>query len=161
MKDILILLLFCAANIQAQQAITASSGSGVVGGQLIDWSLGEMAAVETVGNSTLIVTQGYLQPVDETVSTINPESLSGSVQLFPNPTHDFLVLKASLSEATSLRYLLFDMSGKLLLDQNNTNLLQEHEERIDLANFAAGTYLIRIEAKGLGADTFKVLKVVE
>ena len=120
-----------------------------------------MAAVETVGNSTLIVTQGYLQPVDETVSTINPESLSGSVQLFPNPTHDFLVLKASLSEATSLRYLLFDMSGKLLLDQSNTNLLQEHEERIDLANFAAGTYLIRIEAKGLGADTFKVLKVVE
>ena len=60
------LLLININNVKAQSitpsVINASGYSGTISGQVFDWSIGEMTLVSTYTGSTLIVTQGLLQP---------------------------------------------------------------------------------------------------
>jgi Secretion system C-terminal sorting domain len=161
MRQLFFFLMLCASLANGQEAITASYGSGTIGGQVIDWTLGDMAAIETIENTNLIVTQGFLQPVSGKVLTEEPRLDKGIVELFPNPTQDWVNLKATFADPVVLRYSVMDISGKLLLEKNLDGVQQVHSDAIDLSGFAAGTYLFRVEAAGKGWDFFKVVKVAD
>lgn len=154
------MLLWCGLC-SAQEAITSSYGSATLGGQVYDWTLGDMAAIETIENTTLIVTQGFLQPVSGAISTNEPRLPFGSVQVFPNPTHGAVQMNATFDAPVILRYAVLDITGKLLLENMADNVQASHAETIDLSTFAAGTYLLRVEADKVGWEFFKIVKVSE
>ncbi|MBP5709481.1 MAG: T9SS type A sorting domain-containing protein [Bacteroidales bacterium] len=73
-----------------------------------------------------------------------PEQINDSgFELYPNPTNDILNIKSKSVDFDNAQVELYDLSGKLLL--NNT--LQENTLRIDVSGLASGFYIIKINGK--------------
>ncbi|MEO6818791.1 MAG: T9SS type A sorting domain-containing protein [Ginsengibacter sp.] len=72
----------------------------------------------------------------------------------PNPTRDIVQLRINGEINKTLNYLLFDISGKVLMKANIANSVTP----INLGNLAQGTYLLKIMQEGKSVQTFKILK---
>lgn len=73
--------------------------------------------------------------VDSTTHVIEPDEVTISLRVFPNPTTDYLQIKG-LEDYAVDHYRIYDLSGKLIKSGAFSNL-------IDLNGIAPGTYLIR------------------
>ena len=71
--------------------------------------------------------------MDLSVST--HEILDATLNIYPNPATEFIKIDVEGSLSFSVK--IFDLKGKLLLSQNNTNTTQ-------ISNFPEGTYLLII-----------------
>ena len=86
-------------------------------------------------------------------SSVNVENLLSDLndwklQLFPNPTADALNLRYHLPKDDKISILIFDLQGKLILEQvAGEKLSGENHDIIDLRQIAAGTYICRISGK--------------
>lgn len=76
------------------------------------------------------------------------------LQVFPNPSQEFLQIKCSIpSKAT---FTVFDLTGRIIM----TKMLSESSEVIDIKELSADTYIYDFESEDLGKVTgkFTVLK---
>ena len=97
-KGVYICLLFLAsANYSSAQMVlpstlNASGATANKGYYSFDWSIGESAAVSTLANSSLMVTQGVLQYHSGNVVEKNVGMIwfPNEVKLFPNPVRNIL-----------------------------------------------------------------------
>jgi hypothetical protein len=84
------------------------------------------------------------------IGTLGKENLViNGIEVFPNPTNDYLVVKLPNYDNTQLT--IFDINGKLLL-QKNINI---EETKIDLTSFEKGIYIVDLKTKN-----FKVSKKI-
>ncbi len=74
-------------------------------------------------------------------STPTLEEAIEAFEVFPNPTSDILIM--NLPTGTVKRLYLFDREGRLVFKINVGS--QVNEQRIDLSEFVAGVYLLKIE----------------
>ncbi len=72
--------------------------------------------------------------------------------VYPNPTSNQLTIQQYKNRVAEIE--LFHINGQLLLQTNMSNNLKT----IDLSNFVAGAYILRIKAKE-GTQTFKIMKI--
>jgi hypothetical protein len=86
-------------------------------------------------------------------SSVNVENLLAdlndwNLQVFPNPTTDELNLRYHLPKEDKITLSIFDLQGKLILEQvAGEKLSGENQDIIDLRQIAAGTYICRISGK--------------
>lgn len=130
-----------AFNSSAQTAFSVTSNSATIQGHTFEYVIGEMAVIQTDRNPSIIVTQGFLQPVNgNKPSGVNNQD-NHAIKVYPNPT-DNIVFIESLDELTgNLDFTLFDATGKVL--QNNP-LAQNAKFSVDLSSYAVGNYYIII-----------------
>ncbi|MFT5834719.1 MAG: hypothetical protein ACI97N_002359 [Cognaticolwellia sp.] len=86
-----------------------------------------------------------------TAAVISTDKISEALglEIFPNPTRDYINLSYEVVENTEISAQIYDMQGRLMQVHNNlSSTAGEHQHRFDISNFAVGNYTIVIVAEG-------------
>ena len=153
-------------GLQAQQSINAAGGNATGSGGMVSYSVGQVAYKTHTGTSGS-VSEGVQQPYEISVVTAIEEAkgINLSVTAYPNPTTDYLTLRIDEFEISNLSYQLYDMSGKLLLNEKITG----SQANIVMSNLVPATYFVKVYAVGCTdrtgvikgnkeVKTFKIIK---
>jgi len=142
------------SQLQAQQASVASGGEATGSGGSSSYSVGQVVYTTNTG-STGTVAQGIQQAYVIT-SLSNPEltALTLSVQTYPNPTTDKIVLDLTNIDPTGLSYALYDLNGKAIANA----LVSQTQTQIEMQNLPIGVYVLRVNKNNAELKTFKIIK---
>lgn len=167
----LIALLLLNHAVQAQpvssSVINAAGNSYSKGYYAIDWSVGELALVNTMSSSNnyIVITNGLLQPGTSN-DNINAGKhfTSEEIKILPNPTYNKVEINISTLQLGTLNILVYDAAGKLLMTTKTISNGLQRSEKLDLSGVASGTYLFYIELTPLPGSirktgTFKIVKL--
>lgn len=138
-----------------QTACAQSAGSSVInvsgnsfsqGHLVVDWSVGEMALVNTgtSANNQFIITNGLLQPELPVANNSNHFS-PDEVKILPNYGRGNIEVHFLTRQMGTLRMQVYDASGKLLLVSKAVSNGIGSVEKFNLTSFAAGTYFLKID----------------
>ncbi len=149
-RFVLLALLGCAFPIflQAQtigicnQVISATGKSSVQAGRYYAYTVGE-PFILTLQGSSRDLTQGFHQPdLCQLVATSNLDLAAWSIEVFPNPTTDFLHIQYSADQSGHLEAAVYDVLGHLVLTQQT--LSQPDGSLLDCASWQAGIYFLQL-----------------
>jgi len=139
--------------IEAQQVISSMGGSLQNSSGTLSYTLGELV-IDTYTSGSVTITQGFHQP-KITVTEINelsdPDFL---ITVFPNPTNAIITLQTEKAITGKIKYALFDLNGKVLLDGE----LENDKTEITFESMNPGIYFIKIFKDGIETRTFKIVK---
>ena len=159
MKKCLFLFSFlsCCVFVNAQQfkpeLICPASGLIANATTNISWTIGEVT-ISTMNNSAILLTNGIAQPTYN-ITTVKHNLTQTEVKLFPNPAKDVLVLQSRNGQLKDALYSVFDMNGKLILNDK----ISGDETYIDFSNFSPASYLMKItDTSGQNIQTYKIIK---
>jgi hypothetical protein len=152
--NVKILLLFlsviasCSIRAQIITAGTISSFAGSVNNSTIsiNYSVGEVA-IKTISNSSVSLTQEFLQPKLVITTGIVEVSDNDDVLVYPNPSVDYVFIKSN----DLVKWEIFDSSGKSILIGDTT--------KIETSQLANGIYYMELLSKNKGnKKTIKLIK---
>lgn len=151
------LLIFgaCFTSLPAQETIPAS-GSNATGSQgSVSYTIGQVA-YSTNTNANGSVTQGVQQPFEiSIVSGIDDAAnISLIMEVYPNPTTDFIKLVVNDYESDNLSYKLYDINGKPLMENQVIGTVTS----IPMGNLMSGTYFLKINENRKEIKIFKIIK---
>jgi hypothetical protein len=123
----------------AQEVIGSSGQTGNVANHEVSWTIGEIVT-ETGSTPTNSVTQGFHQP-GFTVSSINENSISWEMKVYPNPVARELFIVPGENASSAFRLKLLDFQGRVLheseFDDSGASLMVD--------NLPNSSYLLLIE----------------
>lgn len=161
MKHISLVLLVLIPLIGGSQTITsknfyttnATGGDFSAKGGIISYSIGQVffSSNHTSENEVL---EGVQQPLVVYISPEEEVKKKFRVGFYPNPTTDFLIIKASNFSERSLEYYLMDLQGKLI-DQGQ---IKNSKTKVEIANLPTAIYLLTISEDNDRIKTFKIIK---
>ncbi|MBX7202500.1 MAG: T9SS type A sorting domain-containing protein [Bacteroidia bacterium] len=146
------LVLFCllvllAVPLSAQLTTgshTTSATAALYEGEtlMIDYTIGELAAVTTIGGTQLTLTQGLHQPDKFTVGIADWNKPWNKLHAWPNPSSGTLFLETDGLDELSLT--VFDAAGRLVKHQ-----IAEAQKLISLnvETLSAGAYQLVVRTK--------------
>jgi len=162
------MMLFAATGVRAQSigpsTINASGGSATIsGGTTHEWSVAENTVVSTYSSSSLVLTQGLLQPMPPSTGISKLQNATDNVRVFPNPVQNELFLQCEFNSSGTLSYYLQDITGKLITRKEQK--LESGNEKISVSfeGLATGNYMLKIlytQASGTSAASFKIAKTL-
>lgn len=133
----------------APSVINATGGSYTKGYYILDWSVGEQPLVNKMesSNSSLIVTNGFLQPYVHDLSDPRWENLFtyDEVRILPNPTYGVVEVNFLTKQKGKVQLRLFDRMGQLRYSKNIPVYGYGLFERINMTGFVNGAYLLKVE----------------
>jgi len=151
MKRAFILLcagaLLAGTDSSAQDVLNATGGSKTIGEASFDWSVGEVAMVNTFyapPEKNIIVTQGLLQNELSTPVKIAGTELAQHLLVFPNPASSTVNLQYSPAATGKLSYRLMDMAGKVVSSKEVPVDMAVVREEINISQLAAANYLLEV-----------------
>lgn len=137
---------------QAQQNTVSAGGNGQSAAGSISYSVGQVAYISASGSNGNI-NQGVQQTYDIGVIT-GIEHTDVEATVFPNPTAGNIQLEIKESNPQNFEYLLFDVSGKLLLSSPTVNTLNS----ISLDGMSSGIYTLAVHKNGLLYKSFRIIR---
>jgi hypothetical protein len=149
-------LLFGMSRLQAQETVSASGGEASGSGGTVSYTVGQVVYTTNVGSNGNSVTQGVQQPYEISVETAIPEAegISLNVLAYPNPTTDYLTVRIENYETADLRFLVFDINGKLLQIVKATG----NETKINANRLTSGSYFVKVLDNQKAIKVFKIIK---
>jgi hypothetical protein len=140
--------------------INSSGGTATINSIYFDWSVGEMASVETYTNNSLTITQGFLQPFKLKSDKVDQfESGGEKITVYPDFGKQTCFFKTSFLKPGRLDYMLVDMSGRMLLKKETSLKDGTSTQSINLSNFPNGLYLLRISFNNNDESVYKTFKI--
>jgi hypothetical protein len=147
------------------QSILNTSGSSTVVNQMVhEWSIGELLSVYTYSTSSIIVTEGILQPVN-LVTSIDESSLDQSLSMitvYPNPTMDFVNIQVEDGVSGKVVYTVRDLSGRVVQQQEADAQNGQNSIAVDFTQVVKGQYTLQIQFNKDGAainKTYNIQKI--
>lgn len=126
------------------RTLNAAGGTTTTtGGNTFEWSVGEMALVNTWSKPNIIVTQGVLQPTDDNVGVGKLSPLVVDMRVYPNPAQTMVHLNYNLKQGI-LSYELQDIAGRTVRSKKQNITAGEKTEAIELGAVANGTYMLNV-----------------
>jgi len=155
-----LVLFFLTQKAMSQQATSAASGSAIIEEISFEYIIGEMVLVNTASTASVILTQGFLQPINENPTSVSARSYSSlSFNCYPNPVHNMLTLSATNFIDERLEIRITDILGRsVALENMEFNALTD--KHIDVSSYKAGCYFLNIlnkESQNI-VETFKIIK---
>lgn len=143
--------------------LNSAGGSTNIGTDTYEWSIGELALVSTFTSSSIVVTQGVLQPVAPTAID-DVSTVAAQLQVYPNPAGEELHLSCTPVADVTLALSLCDMTGRQLYNQSfELRKGVAFSQTIPMASYAAGQYLLSAYPAGgsaaKAAATFHIQKI--
>ena len=138
----------------AQQSVNASGNNAAGAGGSSSYSVGQVVYTTNSG-TTGKLTQGVQQPYE--ISTLGIDELpelSLQFSAYPNPTTNVLTLAIENYSTDTLKYQLFDITGKVIA----SNKLTGSRTNIDMNNYQAAIYFLKITENNKEIKTFKIIK---
>ena len=134
-------------SLYAQQVtpvvINAGGSSGSSSNIFIDWTIGEMPVIATYSGTSLAVTNGFLQAGNGFLPTSLrdlPSLTSSEIKIFPNPVSNEMQVQFQLNNAGKIQIILFDISGKKLIDRQLIHSGGSQVHLINLKRYPQGSY---------------------
>lgn len=142
-------------GLQAQESVNATGGNASGGGGSVSYSVGQVLYQTHTGTNGT-VSEGIQQPYEISVVTGLEEAkgVNLSVSAYPNPTTDYLTLRIDEFDISSLSYQLYDINGKLLLNEKITG----NQTSIVMSNLVPSTYFVKVIQGNKEVKTFKIIK---
>jgi hypothetical protein len=138
---------------RGQEVITSAGDFHSAGGYSVSWTIGE-PVIETFTSGSTVLTQGFQQPILISVSIYENPELNFEINVFPNPTSDFLNVIIPGENYDEMQYFLFDAAGKLL---DNRNIVSE-QTQIMFTHMSVAVYFIKIIHGDKVLKTFRIVK---
>ena len=157
----------CLAQSMSPGTVNVSGESAAIGNYRFEWSLGESAAITTMENSNLLVTNGFLQFNVQNQPEVNlvKSFLSDEIKVYPNPVKNILEINILHANKGKHQIELLDASGvkvkEIQLDYNGMGAL----ENWNLSGLPAGQYFLNIRQTNsvngtlMKKGAYKILKV--
>lgn len=165
-RFVLLLALLCTYGYNAiaqdiflcRQVISSSGKTATRDGLTFMYTVGE-PVIFTGLAPDYIVTQGFHQPEVCTMHPVGTLDLDlWGLEVFPNPTTDYLTVRYSPLMDGDLRISVFDVSGRPILF--NSPVAQASGSNIDCTHWQAGVYFIRFEeARTRAYATTRIIKL--
>ena len=151
-----VLAFFGLCNLQAQEVIPTTSGEAGGSDGSASYTAGQVVYTTIAGTNGNSVAGGVQQPYEISVVTGIPEAkdISLNVMAYPNPATDYLTVKVENYETANLRYMVFDINGKLLQTIKATGT----ETRIQTSNLVPAGYFVKIYDKQKEIKVFMIIK---
>jgi hypothetical protein len=141
--------------------LNAMGGSGTAGGNTFEWSVGE-TMVSTYTSSSVIVTEGVLQPKLESVG-IADNTLPSLLHVFPNPSSSIVNIHFSAPGQGTLTCRLIDVAGRVLTESNTEVKQGQLVRQLDIRQYACATYMLHVLFKAPDktetSTTYKIQKL--
>ncbi len=151
---IICFLVLGAVQIKAQEAPTATGGDASGAGGTVAYSVGQVFYAD-VNSSSGNINPGVQQPYEIIITggkTI--ANIDLSISVYPNPTAAFINLKIENMDLQNLSFQLFDIQGKLLLNQKITNV----KTTVKMDDLAMGNYFLKVMNNNSELKSFKINK---
>lgn len=140
--------------IQAQEAVPASGGNASGSGGTASYSVGQVAYT-SISNANGSTNQGVQQPYEFfTLAIDDYKDIGLSMSVYPNLTSEFVRLKVESDKVENLSFQLYDLSGRLLLNQKVIST----ETFIPIENLRSGSYFLKVTNNKTEFKTFKIIK---
>lgn len=155
------------AQIAYPYTVNIAGNQVTKGNYSIEWSVGESAAITTMGNSNLLVTNGLLQYNVENQPEMNMVAsfLPNEIIVYPNPVKNELNINILHANKGNHQIELLDEKGAKLKEvkilYNGMGVL----EKWDLSGLTAGPYFLNIRqthpvnGRLVKKGAYKILKV--
>ena len=140
---------------EAHASVNATGGNANSPNGSVSYSVGQVfytTAFSTNGS----ISEGVQQPFEISVLS-GLEDVSGIdlfYSVYPNPTSGKLTLKIEKIEPNQFAYQLFDINGKLLINDR----LKESETHIEMTKFVLSTYFLKVTKDNKEVKLFKIIK---
>ena len=135
-NTIVLLSLFTAVTVTAQEVVSTQGDSYVTSIGSIDFTLGEVI-INTGTDGSHDLTQGFHQ-TNWNFLGVEDFAPDYEASIFPNPTSDVLNIKTSTFE--NVTYTLYDAQGKLVLQ----SILAAEVTPIQVSHLAPGSYSLEL-----------------
>ncbi|MBW6502344.1 MAG: T9SS type A sorting domain-containing protein [Bacteroidales bacterium] len=154
--SLLLLGLFCAIPVTAQQTIPATGGNGMGSGGTVSFTVGQLVWHMFPGSIGTVL-QGVQQPYEISVVTSieNTEHISLVCTVYPNPTRGQLKLIVESEDYKSLRFQLYDINGTVQQDKQ----ILDRETEITMDNLFSSVNFLRIIRNNKEIKVFKIIKL--
>jgi Secretion system C-terminal sorting domain len=154
---LVILVSSVSAQTIAPDVINSAGGSYKKAYHIIDWSIGELALVNTMENSRYIITNGFIQPFtnDPNLADNNPVFGEEEIRILPNPTRDMLEVNFRTKHQGRVSMILVDVAGHILYTKEFTSNGYGHIEKVNMTAFRQGTYFLQINLNPIVGYTRK------
>ncbi len=152
-KILVTLIIFIASHLNAQEALVAAGGDLTGSNGSVNFTVGQVIYTTNTGTNGYVV-QGVQQAYEIQTLGANDFNINLLLTVYPNPTVDLLTLDIKNYNLDGVKYQLFDINGRLVLSgkvvQDRTN--------IQLENFPAAVYLLKVLNDNKELKTFKIIK---
>jgi hypothetical protein len=146
-------------------AINVSGNTFSLSNYSIDWSVGELALVHTATSTDgfFVITNGLLQP--ELPRANNQYHFSNEeIRILPNLTSNIVEINILTRQQGTVKINVYDATGKKLAIAKTTSNGISSIERINLSNYAAGTYFLKIDLEPIMGSvpktgSYKIVKL--
>ena len=121
-------------------------------GGSVSYSVGQIdysSASGTNGNSN----EGVQQPFEFYDATAGIPFESIDVSLYPNPTHDAVILQMD-AVTPGTQFVLSDAKGKIV----STGSVTSEETKLDMQHLSSGVYQLHIQNTSMTLSTIKIVK---
>lgn len=153
MKKILLILALPIASFSQElnRQMIASQGKSfeTPSGFYVSQSVGQSSVIGRGNDMDIDLLQGFQQPFFNRFNIAVDPGIN--VMLYPIPTENVLTIYFNKYSESNANILIFDVVGKLILEQKLTII--ENTASLDLSQYAAGAYLIQLKGKNLSYQT--------
>lgn len=158
----------CFGQVTQQQVINATGGTFQKDHFIVDWSVGELAVVNTMQSANMQVnlTNGFMQTITDmaNIAIVNTELKHEDVKILPNPTRGILEVDLITNQTGSVSMQLFDMLGQPVAKKEFYMYGFGQLQKFDMTSFTAGAYILKInlqlyQGSQLKSGSFKIVKI--
>ena len=151
-KIIGFILIYCLilnlVNGQLISPNTLNNGGGY--SSSMEWSIGESVSIANFIASGYALNTGGLQPMTSIVTAINeygPSVFGSQITIGPNPTSNFLHIKARFNQVGTLSFQLIDAKSTIVLTQEAGTIFSSYEKNIFMENYPSGIFYMKVYFK--------------
>ena len=136
--------------------VSSSGGYFTSANASLSATVAEMTMVQTFSSTGNILTQGFQQPEDFSVSIAENSFASGEVLIYPNPTNGQFFVSFVSNEETENNVKLFNLVGQVVLTKYISIAKGLNTVKFDLSNYSQGVYLLELNLEGSKPSYYKV-----
>jgi hypothetical protein len=139
--------------------LDVAGGSNTTAGITHEYAIGQVVAGNTYSSASLIVTPGVLQPITESTG-VSQHVISGlDLRVYPAPVETVLFLQPAFKGGGRLSYSLYDMAGRMLLQQESVLVTGAEQQSIDVRALPAAQYSLQVTWQQAGQSTSTSYKI--
>jgi len=161
------MMAFCIPDTRGQSIgpsiLNTSGGYGTIAGNDYEWSVGELAMVNTYTSAAVTVTQGLLQPAYGSLGVAKTQPVVSGLRVFPNPSSAIVNVQYSSPGSGIMNYRVMDVTGQLLQTGSVKLVPGVNTQQVNISTFAEGNYMLEVECSvtGMAAQqmSYKIQKL--
>ena len=139
---------FTEVKTQTITPYTLNNGGGYFSS--MEWGMGESVSIANFVSSGYSLNTGVLQPMTSIVTAINeygPAVFGTQITIGPNPTTNFLHIKARFNQAGSLSFQLIDAKSAIVFTLEAGTIFSSYEKVILMEKYPSGIFYMKVYFK--------------